>query len=155
MIESYLKNDLVEICQNELTREELFSRVFTTLLEKNYVEETYLEALNLREDSYPTGLVTPTYNAAIPHTDPEFIKEQFIYIVKLEKPVIFDEMGQEGKKVDVDFVFFLGFNKGEEQLVLLQQLMKLFNDKSAMEELAKANNTEKVFNCINDFFNND
>ncbi|MGM0240774.1 PTS sugar transporter subunit IIA [Enterococcus sp. AZ103] len=143
---------LVDIYQGNENFESLVQFVEQKLLAENFINESYSDAIIQREAEYPTGLQTPTCAVAIPHTDPNHIKEPFIYILKLAHPVKFGQMGTTDQFVNADYAFFLGFNKGEDQLTLLQNLMAMFMDQAAMLDLASKENETEIFNLITNFF---
>jgi PTS system galactitol-specific IIA component len=151
--DKFLKKELVAIYEQEDDQAVFFSHLSARLTELGYVENSYLEAILEREAAYPTGLKTPSINVAIPHTDPQHILQPFIYIVKLVSPVTFGEMGTDNQFISAKYAFCLGFNKGEDQLVLLQNLMAMFMDQAFMEQLETETQEEKIFDLVINYFN--
>ncbi|MFD1900527.1 PTS sugar transporter subunit IIA [Enterococcus termitis] len=151
--DKFLRTELVDIYEDGDDQAVFFSYLFTKLFELGYVEKEYLREMTAREADYPTGLRTSTLNVAIPHTDPQYIKRPFIYIVKLKTPVTFGEMGTDNHFVKAKYAFCLGFDKGEDQLVLLQNLMTMFMDQSFMSTLETATIKEKIFDLVINYFN--
>jgi PTS system galactitol-specific IIA component len=151
--DKFLKKELVDIYEQKDDQAVFFSYLSARLTELGYVENSYLEAMLEREAAYPTGLKTPGINVAIPHTDPQHIRQPFIYIVKLVSPVTFGEMGTDNQFISAKYAFCLGFNKGEDQLVLLQNLMAMFMDQAFMEQLEAETKEEKIFDLVINYFN--
>ena len=70
------------------------------LLDDGAVTEGFPEALQAREQRYPTGLPTPI-PTAIPHADPEHVLVPGLALATLARPVAFGEMGAGGGQVPV------------------------------------------------------
>lgn len=127
---------------------ELFEKMNKIFLDKAYVKEGYLESLIKREENYPTGLQFNGYQVAIPHTDPKFINEEKIVFVRLKEDIKFGEMGSDSGYVDVKVVLMLLINKGEKQVDILLNLMKLFENKDNYLLLEKSENKEEILNLL-------
>lgn len=146
-ISELISKELFTIKQFSGDQEELFSYVANQLLDRNFVTSTYLEAIIERESKFPTGLKTALYDVAIPHTDPDYVLNPFVFILKTNSNTKFLQMGSvisEDQSVYPKFIFFLGFNKGEIQLEILQELMTLFNDTERMKRLENSTNFEEI-----------
>lgn len=144
--------DLVDIYEKDTDFSGLVDFVSQKLSQLNFIQDSYPNALKEREKEYPTGLETPTFAVAIPHTDPTHIKEPFIYIVKLQQEVSFGQMGTTEEYIQAKYAFFLGFNKGEDQLQLLQTLMSMFSNIEVMDALESEINKEKILAIVTNFF---
>lgn len=145
-------SDLVDIYEKDTDFSGLVDFVSQKLSQLNFIQDSYPNALKEREKEYPTGLETPTFAVAIPHTDPTHIKEPFIYIVKLQQEVSFGQMGTTEEYIQAKYAFFLGFNKGEDQLQLLQTLMSMFSNIEVMDALESEINKEKILAIVTNFF---
>ncbi len=144
--------ELVDIYQGTNNFEELINFATEKLAEMNFIETSYPWALKEREQEYPTGLQTTSFAVAIPHTDPSHIKKTFIYVIKLKPPIRFGQMGTTDQFVAAHYAFLLGFNKGEEQLQLLKNLMEMFMDQKVMKQLAQTADTATILETVTDFF---
>lgn len=120
--------DLIEIGTNFSSQNDMFEKMFDKLYKNNYVKESFKEAIIKREKEYPTGLYTDKISLAIPHTDIEHVKHPFIYVIKLEKPLQFVQMGTNNEWVEVDNIFMLGIKYPSEQVDLLAQIMDKLQD---------------------------
>ncbi|MBP1043784.1 PTS sugar transporter subunit IIA [Vagococcus sp. BWB3-3] len=154
LTKNYLNKDLVDIFDIQGGQEEYFAAVYQKLNQLDYIEDGYLGAIVEREKAYPTGLETPFLSVAIPHTDPQYIKKPFIYMVKLEKPIVFGQMGTTDTEIQVTVTFVLGVEKGDDQLVVLQSLMKMFADERVMTQLKEVKEVTGFYQIVCDFFNN-
>ncbi|KYC84195.1 MULTISPECIES: PTS sugar transporter subunit IIA [Heyndrickxia] len=145
----FLKDDLIKVnleCEN---REQLFEILAKEALKQGYVTDQFLTKVIERESVFPTGLCMNNYNVAIPHTDPEFVKEQFIAVATLKKPVSFQLMDDKTKESDVNVVLMLGLNEPHSQLTVLQQIMQIIQDGSKIEQMLLANNIEDIYTVFN------
>lgn len=57
-----------------------------------WVRQDFLERIEQREATFPTGLQLETFGAAIPHTDAECILTEFVAVVTNKQPVTFTSM---------------------------------------------------------------
>ncbi|MBL1228469.1 PTS sugar transporter subunit IIA [Enterococcus sp. BWB1-3] len=153
-IDHYFSEELADIIEESNNQEEFFSYIFQKLKHKGYVEDSFYEAVTEREKDYPTGLKTPFLSVAIPHTDPTHIKKPFVFITKLYQPISFGQMGSVDEKVEAHYVFVLGFEKGEEQLVLLQNLMAMFSDERTMTRLSENISEHEMYSIVNQYYIN-
>lgn len=127
---------------------ELFKYMSDIFLKKGYVNENYLNALIEREKKYPTGLSFPTFNIAIPHTSPEFIKKQNIIIIRLKTPILFRDMGLDENDLEVKMIFMLLINKGDEQVTILMNLMHLLEKGNIYKDMIDASDEEEMYKLI-------
>ncbi|MEO1768925.1 PTS sugar transporter subunit IIA [Candidatus Enterococcus ferrettii] len=144
--------ELVAIHEKATNFSGLVDFVSQKLSQLNFIQDSYPKAIKEREKEYPTGLETPTFAVAIPHTDPTHIKEPFIYIVKLQQEVSFGQMGTTEEFIQAKYAFFLGFDKGEDQLQLLQTLMAMFTNSEVMSALESETNEAKILEIVTNFF---
>jgi len=127
----FIKNLLLD--NLEVNQEELFKLAAAKLFREGYTRKSYLEALIKRESVFPTGLRTKSVGVAIPHCDPVNIKKDGILVARLNKPVLFRQMGDFETRVKVYLVFFICSTGSQEQLKDLRELMALFQDKDYLD----------------------
>ncbi|GCF94980.1 PTS sugar transporter subunit IIA [Enterococcus florum] len=144
--------ELVKLDEYYQDQEELFSKISAWLQEKELVHEHYYEALKKREVEFPTGLHTKLYDVAIPHADPIHVKKPFIAFVRPANEIIFKEMATKQAEVRPKIILFLGLMKSEEQLSVLQKLMKLFSSEAFMSGCLQSDEDEKVFELLESAF---
>ncbi len=88
--------------------------------------------------------------AAIPHTDPEYVKENQIGFMTLEKPVVFQFMGDISQEVEVSVIFLCWLLKKDmNQMEMLSKLMDLFMLDDVMDALKKVKTYDEFYEIIN------
>ncbi|CAM2776849.1 PTS sugar transporter subunit IIA [Dolosigranulum pigrum] len=137
-------SNLVNIENKSTSLIDFFESASRELVEENFVEESFFEAILSREQIYPTGLVLENINIAIPHTDVDHIKKPFIYINKMEDDIEFTQMGSDDKKVIPEYVIILGIKEPKKQVTLLSTLIELFNNSNFLDELQNCNNNDDL-----------
>jgi galactitol PTS system EIIA component len=142
-LELFLKDELIKLNLSCSNQEQLFEVIFNEAFNNGYVEEMFLAKIKERESIFPTGLKLDDYSVAIPHTDPEYVKEQFISVATLKNPVIFHLMDDASQQTNVNVVILLGL-KAHSQLDVLQQLMQLIQNRSYVDRLLDAKDSKDV-----------
>lgn len=140
----FLKEKMIWLdnrCRNTI---ELFQMVSDQALQLDLVTTSFLSKINERESCFPTGIQLNGYGIAIPHTDPDCIKEQFIGIIIPQKTISFKSMENEKQVVNVDLIFILGLNQPHCQLTVLQQIMRIIQNKNYVNQLVKAKNYNEI-----------
>lgn len=143
-LEQFLKTDLVKLNLEVSDRDSFFDHMFNEAFNKGYVEEMFLTKIKDRESVFPTGLKMADYSVAIPHTDPQYVKEQFIAVATLKEPVKFNLMDDASQETDVKVIFMLGLNQPHSQIEALQQLMQMIQSKENIEKLLTAKDFSDV-----------
>ena len=140
----FLKEKMIWLdnrCRNTI---ELFQMVSDQALQLDLVTTSFLSKISERESCFPTGIQLNGYGIAIPHTDPDCIKEQFIGIIIPQKTISFKSMENEKQVVNVDLIFILGLNQPHCQLTVLQQIMRVIQNKNHVNQLVKAKNYNEI-----------
>jgi PTS system galactitol-specific IIA component len=132
--------------ENNCSKEKILEEMARFLQKKGYVKDTFINAILEREKIFPTGLQTKDINVALPHADAEHVIKPAIVISILKKPIIFNVMGENDKEIPVKIIFMLALNKPHDQLLMLQQLMNLFQKEGSLEKIIQAEdyNTSKT-----------
>ncbi|PLS35233.1 PTS sugar transporter subunit IIA [Carnobacterium maltaromaticum] len=143
-IKELFQPELIDLQMQANSEEELFAVIAERLLELGYVYSDYLTGITLRERNFPTGLITQHLNIALPHSDTEYVKKPFIYIVRLKQPVIVRQMG-DNQEMLVKDIFFLGIKEPSKQVGLLQLLITLFQEEAFMEALQNVEESEAMY----------
>ncbi|MBP2099127.1 PTS sugar transporter subunit IIA [Enterococcus rivorum] len=138
---------LVDLQMSVETEEELFEQIADRLKRQGYVNEGYLEGIKNREKRFPTGLMTEYLNIALPHSDTEYIEKPFIYVARIEKPVMVRQMGDNQEMAVKDF-FFLGIKEPAKQVGLLQELMTMFQKDEFVARLKQAKQNQEMFDLF-------
>ena len=133
--EDLVQTDVIASMQNE---------IFEQLAKPLYdlVNEGFLEGVRRREQNFPTGLPTEPFGVAIPHTDPEYVKQNAISVGVLRHPVTFTVMGTDDETTDVRVVFLLALNESQKQLNILKSITELIRDAKQLEKLLSCDSTE-------------
>ena len=138
-----LNEELIYLDMPYSTQNELFEEMSKKFLELGYVNEEYLDALKKREEEFPTGIKTQVAVLAIPHVDSMFYKKAGIAVVRLKKPILFQEMCTNND-VDVNLVFMLLVKDKSKQVTTLSALMGCFSNEEALKQLMTGSKTEII-----------
>ncbi len=137
------------------TQEELIYKLANPLIKKGVVAADFPEHVLDREKKYPTGLPFDGFGAAIPHTDPEFVRKPAIAVATLKQPIQFHVLGSPDESVDVSLVFMLALDDGHAHIEFLQKVIKLAQCKDKVETLFSAPNDAKLFELVNKYLSED
>lgn len=129
-------------------RIELLTNLSRVMYEMGYVKDSFLEAVLEREENYPTGLPTNMIKIAVPHTDRGHVNKPGILIASLKEPVKFKDMGNGVDDIPVELVFMLSINTPNEHVLVLQQIIGLFCNDDALEQLKEARNPKELIAAI-------
>lgn len=97
-------------------------------VERGYATEGYVEALLDREADFPTGLAVPTapVDVAIPHADPEYVREGAVVLALPEGTVAFHDMDDPDGTVEAGVVMLLLADESDGYTAFLSNLASLF-----------------------------
>jgi galactitol PTS system EIIA component len=130
-------------------RQDALQKMADSLFAADLVSASYHKGVLEREEIFPTGLAVQPYGVAIPHTDADKVITPQIAFASLKKPVKFQMMGNEKDEIDVSLIFMLALKKAEDQLIMLQRLMEIFQDGSLLSEFAECKNQEDLDELLN------
>lgn len=139
---------LIQLDMSVKDSTEFFETMAEKLVKLGYVKPTFLEAIKVREEKYPTALPIKPYAVAIPHAEPEHIIKPFIAAARLAAPIKWCEMAANDIEHDVRFIFMLGFLKSNEHVELLQILVKNFQDNNLMQGLLEAQTKQQYMELL-------
>src|SRR5690625_7594396 len=110
-VQSLYNKDLI-LKSDAKTQEEVFKEVGSFLLDKELVNDEFIDAIIEREHNYPTGLdLAPVAeglpNVAIPHTETEYCKTKAVVFVKIAHDVAFHNMIAPDQELKVNYLFFI------------------------------------------------
>lgn len=111
---------------------------------KGVVKSTFIQAIIERERIFPTGLPTTGVKVAIPHTDDIHVNKKCVAVAVLKNPIEFQVMGTEDEFVSVEIVFMLGVKNPQEQVQMLQKLVELCQNESALKLIRDSLDLEKI-----------
>lgn len=147
MIE-FLNQQLVFLNKSYTSSDALFDDIGGQISARGFGTGQFVEKLKEREGNFPTGLNLGNYGVAIPHTDPEYITEQFISVATLNEPVSFKSMDNIEVEVPVRLVFILGLTKADNQLLVLQTLMQVIQDEQLVKEIMQEKSIKDVLSAL-------
>mgnify|MGYP000005169868 CR=1 FL=1 len=107
----FINEDLININVQCTTKKVFFLNAHDNLYKLGYVTEEFNEKILERENDFPTAIDIGDYGIAIPHTDAEYIRKEFISIYTFKQPLIFKCMKNGKENVSVSAAFILGSNK--------------------------------------------
>ncbi|WP_416197290.1 MAG: PTS system, galactitol-specific IIA component [Sporanaerobacter sp.] len=139
-----LKEELIFIDIEAKDREEAIEKMAKELYKREYVKESYINAILDREKVFPTGLPTEEVGVAIPHTDAIHVKKGAMAIGVLKNPVVFQMMGMPEENVNVNIIFMMALDEPKGQIEMLQKLMSIFQDKSILLKMRQAKTKEEI-----------
>lgn len=143
--------DLINLDNRSADTEAFFKEATERLTSGDFVENTFQDAITVREKKFPTGLELEHTAIAIPHTDVEHITKPFIYINKINSSTLeFVQMGTDDVYVKPEFVIMLGIKDPKEQLGMLSKLMEVFSDEDFLEKMKAVTNEEEVLKIFNE-----
>lgn len=147
-LSSYLLTELIFAGESLRSSEELFQLIHTSAYSLGCVREDFLTRIMEREATFPTGIQLEHIGVAIPHTDAECIRKEFIAIVINKEPILFKSMEELEQQVGVSIAFVLGLNQPHAQLEMLQSLMSLLQNEAILIELCQATSANKVLSIV-------
>ncbi|VDG31995.1 galactitol PTS, EIIA [Lactobacillus plantarum JDM1] [Lactiplantibacillus mudanjiangensis] len=147
-VSDYLRDQLILLHTSFKSSEELFTAVNAKAEAGGFVTDQFLPKIIKREATFPTGLQLEKRGVAIPHTDADTIKKEFVAVIVNDEPINFSRMDDPEQKVGAKLVFVLGLNKPHAQLDMLQALMAIIQDDSLITEIESANSNETIHQLL-------
>lgn len=147
-IKSMLREELIFLNQKFTSPTELFEFVGQKADSLNLINSGFVEGITKREEEFPTGLQLENFGVAIPHTDAEHIKDEFISVITLSEPTAFKPMDGSPEEVSVKLVFVLGLKKPEGQLETLQKIMQVIQDEEKVKNILNADDNSTIINAL-------
>lgn len=144
--------DLVFFDLEASDRQELFEELADRLIEKDLIEDSWLKAIQERERDYPTGLSFPSIQVAIPHVDPQYIRQPYIAVIKPTTSVVFEAMAGLGDDVPARLIVNLGVMRDGGQVEVLQKLMNIFMSEDYAAEVEAAKDPQAMVDSFTRLF---
>lgn len=142
--ENMLREDLVFTQEHFESKEDAILFLAEQLEEKGYVDRTFANAVVEREEKYPTGLYLGRINVAIPHTNPNHVKQSGVAILTLDKPVIFNKMDEVSEEIKVHIIFLLAVVDPNEYLKFLSNLAGMFSKPGVISSIYEETDPAKI-----------
>lgn len=133
------KKDFIAIDIDVKTQDEAFEILARPLDREGIVKPGFLQGIRQREDKFPTGLPTIPFGVAIPHTDPQYVKQNAMSLGILKSPIAFGVMGSDNEQVDVRIIFLLALNEAQKQLNMLREITSIIKNEEVLSSLLGMN----------------
>lgn len=141
LLSDYIQPSLIFLKKEFETSSHILDYVHEKAAKEGYVEDIFLERILAREVEFPTGIQLEEMGVAIPHTDAECIKKEFIAVITVPSGVPFARMDLPSSNIKAKIVFVLGLKEPHAQLEMLQSLISILRQ---TEELQKLHQKEEV-----------
>jgi len=149
-MESLIQENRIEVNYFAKNQFEAIEMAAKPLKEQGYVSEGFVGAVMEREKNFPTGLPT-SVGVALPHTEADYVVNEGISILTLEKPIIFSGMGNPKEEVPVEIIFLLAINNPVKQINVLQTIVTIIQDEKVLQKIKGAENSKTIYNLINEY----
>ncbi|EJN94587.1 PTS sugar transporter subunit IIA [Streptococcus ratti] len=147
-LEDYIRPELIFVNENFKSSKDMFETIYKKAFDLGYVYDTFLDKIIEREKNFPTGLQLEKMGVAIPHTDAECIKKEFVAIVTTQ-PISFVSMEDFNQSVAAEIAFVLGLKEPHAQLEMLQSLMGLLQNAALLTQIRKVHSAEDLITIVN------
>lgn len=148
----FFDEKIIELGMEARSDTDVITQLANILTQKDIVKKSFVDHVLAREKQFPTGLpVKEGLGIAIPHTDSIYVNKSQIAVASLKKPVIFKNMVDASKDVEVSLVFMIAMSKPHEQANLLSNLMNMCQYPQVVESLIHANNQNVVETTLKDY----
>ncbi|MCX9066369.1 PTS sugar transporter subunit IIA [Citrobacter portucalensis] len=147
-LNSRLEPELILLNEAPLDRNIVFNSVSKLLLSKNYVEQSYLEALIAREENHPTAMQLEKMGIAIPHVDVEHVREEKLVVVTCPEGIVFNQAEDPDSTMKVNVIFFLLLKEKDAHLEFLMKLISLFQRSSEMDQILWSKSKDDVMELL-------
>nr|UWI48891.1 PTS sugar transporter subunit IIA [Clostridioides difficile] len=141
--------DLISLGLEANDYESIIRELGNKMYQKEYVKNTYVNAVLEREKTLPTGLNIGEMCVAIPHTDSQHVNESNVAVGILKNPVKFNSMIDPTDKLNVELVFLLAVKNPDSQVKLLKDLMSVFQNIKLLRDIKEASTKEEVAELLN------
>lgn len=130
------------------SKEDVIRQLSEQMQKKGFVKAEYKDAVLIREDKYPTGLLLGKRNVAIPHTEPQYVNIPCIAIATLQDKVMFRRMDASDESVDIDVVLLLALKEGHAHMEMLSCIIGMCQDESFIEKLLQAQEKNEIIHIV-------
>ncbi len=141
-----IKNNILFFKDNIQDKNDLIKKYCKLLeIDKNVTTDFLVSVLE-REKRASTSLGR---GIAVPHGSASFVKKSIIVVIRLEKPIVWDE-----QLVDLVFLIAINFSESNNYYFFFEKLFKIVSNDSLIKKLKESSNTtemEKIlFKPMND-----
>ncbi len=118
------------------------------LFDLGYVKESFIEAIQVREANYPSGLPMEDLKIAIPHTDADHVNQSVICFARLTNEVEFSVMGAPEEKIPVRLISMFALKEKKKIGDLLETLITTYQDNDVLKALLEAGSETEIFDIL-------
>lgn len=145
-----LEPELIFLNENDVSRDELFTKVSQQLLNKGLVKDSYLDAVIARENDHPTAMQLAKMVVAIPHVDVEHVNEERLVVATSKDGIEFKNAEDHDENINSNIIFFLLLKNKDDHLDFLVKLMGLFRLSDVMDKLLNSKSPDEVISLIHE-----
>ena len=127
---------------------EVLAFLANELYQRGYVKEDYIEAIQLRESEYPTGLPSTQPGVAIPHANFELVNQTTLAIATLETAVGFRNMEDNQVILPTKIVIMMAIREPHGQVEMLQKIVSIIQYEPLREQMTAANSDLKLLTLL-------
>jgi PTS system galactitol-specific IIA component len=138
---------LIGVQLDAANAEEAIQRLSDILHEAGYVDQEFSRAVLAREEVFPTGLPTDP-PVALPHADPDHVREAAVVVGTFKRPIAFHEMGNPEQVLQIRLVFLLALVQKEDAAPLLRHLTLAFRDRERLQALQEASTVQEAASLL-------
>ncbi|MEB6147117.1 PTS sugar transporter subunit IIA [Enterococcus casseliflavus] len=127
---------------------EVLAFLANELYQRGYVKEDYIEAIQLRESEYPTGLPSTQPGVAIPHANFDLVNQTTLAIATLETAVGFRNMEDNQVILPTKIVIMMAIGEPHGQVEMLHKIVSIIQDEPLREQMTAANSDLKLLTLL-------
>lgn len=127
---------------------EVLAFLANELYQRGYVKEDYIEAIQLRESEYPTGLPSTQPGVAIPHANFDLVNQTTLAIATLETAVGFRNMEDNQVILPTKIVIMMAIGEPHGKVEMLQKIVSIIQDEPLREQMTAANSDLKLLTLL-------
>lgn len=113
------------------------------LYEQGCVTASYKEAVQLREQQFPTALAYPHVGVALPHTDAVHTRQAAVLCARCTPPVMMHAMDDATQLVPVELICMLAIDDPSQHLEVLARLLAGMGDPTVCTKLLNATHEQE------------
>ncbi|MUN73761.1 PTS sugar transporter subunit IIA [Enterococcus casseliflavus] len=147
-MELQLNEELVFRNIKACSDKEVLAFLANELYQRGYVKEDYIEAIQLRESEYPTGLPSTQPGVAIPHANFDLVNQTTLAIATLETAVGFRNMEDNQVILPTKIVIMMAIGEPHGQVEMLQKIVSIIQDEPLREQMTAANSDLKLLTLL-------
>lgn len=121
-------------------KEQVLNWVSQILANHNFVVDGFLDSMVARENIYPTEMGN---GIAIPHGSPQFVNQNKIILITLEKPILW-----EHNKVDVIFCLAMDITEKEQSRKMISNVYHIIKETDVVRKIRNSRTKNELLNEI-------